>query len=80
MLLVNGNTLQQVEKFKYLVVLFMSDGRRNKELMHGLMKQTQFCVSFIPLLSKNGSIQTPQSCLFLNRSWLRSSPVVMNLG
>jgi len=29
---VSGNTLQQVEKFKYLGVAFTSDGRQNKEL------------------------------------------------
>jgi len=26
---VSGNTLQQVEKFKYLAVVFTSDGRRS---------------------------------------------------
>jgi len=31
-------------------------------LIHGLIKQTQFCVSFIALWSQNGSFQTPQSC------------------
>ena len=29
---VNGATLKQVEKFKYLGVTFMSDGRQDKEL------------------------------------------------
>ena len=29
---VNSNTLQQAEKFKYLGVVFTSDGRQNKEI------------------------------------------------
>jgi len=32
MLQMNGYTLQQVEKFKYIRVLLTSDGRRNKEI------------------------------------------------
>ena len=32
MLQVNGATLKQVEKFKYLGVAFTSDGRQDKEL------------------------------------------------
>ena len=32
MLQVNGATLKQVEKFKYLGVAFTSDGRQNEEL------------------------------------------------
>ena len=32
MLQVNGSTLQQVEKFKYLGVVFTSDGRRKEEI------------------------------------------------
>ena len=32
MLQVSSNTLQQVEKFKYIVVAFTSDGKRNKEI------------------------------------------------
>ena len=41
-----------------------------KRLIHGLVKQTQFCV---------GSFQRPQSFQILNRSLFRSLPVVMNL-
>jgi len=29
---ISGNTLQQVEKFKYLEVVFTSDGSRNKQI------------------------------------------------
>jgi len=63
---VSGNTLQQVEKFKYLAVVFTSDGRRSaRRLIHGLVRLTQFCASFI-----------------LVRFLFRSLPVarVMNLG
>jgi len=65
---VSGNTLQRMETFKYLKVVFMSDGNRNKEIDTRLVKQTQFCVSFI----------TAKHSVF-NRSLFRSSPVVMNL-
>jgi len=44
---VNGNTLQQVETFKYLPVVFAVTEVGTKRLIHGLVKQTQFCVSFI---------------------------------
>jgi len=78
---VNGNTLQQVDKFNYLGVLFTSDGRRSvMRLMHGLVKLTQFCVSFVDLWPQNGSFQSPQSCQFSNRFLFRSLPMVMNLG
>jgi len=32
-----------------------------KKLIHGLVKLSQFCVSFITLWSQNGSFQAPQS-------------------
>jgi len=68
-----GNTLQQVEKFKYLGVEFTSDARLGtRRLMHGLEQQTQYYVSFIALWSQNGSVQTPQSWQFSNRSFFRS--------
>jgi len=76
MLQVSGNILQQVDKFKHFGVVFPSDGRRNKGLIHGLVKQTQFCVNFIALCLQNGSFQTPQSCQFSNQSLFRSSPMV----
>jgi len=78
---VNVNTLQQVDTFKSLGVVFSSDGRRSAmRLIHGLVKLTQFCVSFIALWPQNGSFQTPQRCQFSNRSLFRSLPMVMNLG
>jgi len=38
----SGNTLQQEEKFKYLRVIFTSDGKKNKEIDTRIGKQTQF--------------------------------------
>ena len=60
-------------------VTFTSKESRNKEMIHGLVKQTQFCVSCIAPCWWNGSFQRPESFLFLSRSLFRSSPVVMNL-
>ena len=61
---VSGNKLQQVEKKKYLGprggIHEWQDGARR--LIHGLVKQTRFCVSFIDLRWHNRSIQTLQSC------------------
>jgi len=47
---VSGNTLQQVEKFKYLGMRYLrvTEGGARR-LMHGLLKLTQFCVSFIAM-------------------------------
>jgi len=48
--------------------------------IHGLVKQLQFCVSFIALWQQNGNFQTSQSWKFLYQYFFRSLPVVMNLG
>jgi len=49
-----GDTLQQVETFTYLGVVFTCDGRRSsRRLIHGLVKLTQFCVNFIALWAQN---------------------------
>jgi len=76
---VSGNTLQQVEKFEYLGWYLRVMEREARRLIHGLLKQTQFCVRFITVWSQSGSFQTPQSRQFLNRSLFRSLPRVMNL-
>jgi len=66
MLQVSGTTLQQVEKFMDLgVVAYLTEGGARR-LIHGLVKLTQFCLSFIALWSQNGSFQAPQSCLILS--------------
>jgi len=57
-------------------VEFKSDAEGRKILIHGLVNQTQFCVSFIGLRWRNGSFQTPQSCLFSYWSLFRSSSMV----
>ena len=44
------------------------------QTIHGLAKQTQFCIRFIALWSQN-SFQTPQNCQLLNRSLFRSPPM-----
>jgi len=47
---VSSNTPQQVEKFKYLGVVFTSNGRRSaRKLIYGLVREMQFSVSFIAL-------------------------------
>jgi len=43
---VSGSTLQKVENIKDLGVVLTSDGRWNERLIHGLVKQAQFCASF----------------------------------
>jgi len=50
-----------------------------KGLIHGLVKQTQFCVSFIAPWWRNVRFQRTQGFQFLNGFSFRSSPVVMNL-
>jgi len=55
MLHVSSNTLHQVEKFMNHGVLITSDAHGARRLIHGLVKLTQFCMSFIALWSQNGS-------------------------
>ena len=50
-----------------------------KGLIHGLVNQTQFCVSFIAPWWRNVRFQRTQGFQFLNGFSFRSSPVVMNL-
>jgi len=56
---VSGYTLQLVETFKYLRVVYFSLVMEigTKRLIHGLVKQTQFCVSFIAPWLRNGTFQ-----------------------
>jgi len=46
---VSGNTLQQVEKFKYLGVVFTSDGRRSEEIDTRIGKANAVLREFIAL-------------------------------
>jgi len=66
------NALQQVVKFKCIRWYLRVTEGGARRLMHGLLKLTQFCVSFIVLWSQNGRFQKPQRCQFLNRSLFRS--------
>jgi len=59
MLQVSGNTIQQIENFRYHGMVFTRDGRRAKRSMHELEKQIQYCVSFIIPWSRNWSFQNP---------------------
>jgi len=52
--------------------------KSEQRLIHGLVKQMQFCANFIDPWLRNGSFQRPRCFQFLNRSLFRSSPVVMN--
>jgi len=49
-------------------------------LIHELLKQTQFCVSFITLWSENGSFQTTQSSQFLNLMFTVNFRGISRLG
>jgi len=62
---VSGNTLQQVETFKYLRVVFTCVGRRSpRRLIHGLVKLTQFCVNFISVATKREISNTVKLSVF----------------
>ena len=77
---ISGNyTLQHVDKFKYLRVVFTSDERKNEKIDTRVGEANSVCASSIALWPQNGSFQIPQSCQFLNQSLFRSSPMVMNL-
>jgi len=56
---VSGNTLQQVERLKYLGVVFAGDGSRSEEIGARTGNANAFCVSFIALWFQNESFQTP---------------------
>jgi len=67
MLQVSGKTLQHVEKFKYLGGVFTSDGRRSaRKLIRGLVKLTQFCVSFIAQWTKRELPNTAKLSVFIS--------------
>jgi len=60
-----GNTLQQVDKFKYLEVVFTSDGRRSaRRWIHRLVKLTQFCVELYRFVDKTGSFKHRKAISF----------------
>jgi len=65
-------TLQQVEKFKYLGVVYTSDGRWSVEVDAWIAKANAFLRELYCCGHKTGNIQTPQSFQFLNWSLFRS--------
>jgi len=77
---VSGNTLQVVETFKYLGVVFTSDGSRNKHVGTRIGKVNVVLLELCRTVVTKQSFQRPQSFQFLNRFLFRSSPVVMNPG
>jgi len=74
------NTLQQVEKFNYVAVVFTSDRGWSEEADIWIVKANTVLRVFMALWSQNGRFQTPQSCQFSNRSLFRSLPMILNLG
>jgi len=70
---IRDNTTQQVQMFKCLGVVLRVTEDRTERLVHGLVRQTQFFVSFIVPWPRKGSFQTPQSfhfkIVFLFLSW-----------
>jgi len=64
MLQVSGNTLQQVETFKYLGMIFTNDERRHKKIDTGIGKANAVFRDLYCFVVTKGSIQTLQSCQF----------------
>jgi len=69
------NTLQQVDKFKYKVVVFASGGRRSDEANGWIAKDNAVLHELYRSMATK-----PQSRQFLNRSLLQSLPMILNLG
>jgi len=61
---VSGNTLQQVEKFKYLGVGFTSNGSRSEETDTRVGKASAVLREFIALWSQNGSFKRRKAVSF----------------
>jgi len=75
---VSGNTLQQVETFKYVGVVFTSDRSGNKGIGTRIGEANAVLRElYCSLLTKRAFKQ--RKVLSLNLSLFRSSPVVMNL-
>jgi len=76
---VSGKTLQQLETFKYLGVVFTSDRSRNKGIDTWTDKTNAVLRELYCSVVTKGRFRRPQSIQFLNRSLFRSWPVVTNL-
>jgi len=79
MLQVSGNTLQQVEKFKYQRVVFTSEGKQYK-INTPIGKANAVVRELYRYLRTKLEFQTPQSCRLLDRFLLQSLSMTMNLG
>jgi len=78
MLQVSSNTLQQVEKFKYIVVAFTSDGRQSKEIDTRIGKANAVLFEFYPSVITKREISNTAESAF-KRSLYLSSFMVRNL-
>ena len=68
--------VEEEEDFKYLGVVFTSEGRRNKEIDTRISKANAFLRELYRSVVIKEIFQTPQSCQFLNRSLFRSSSML----
>ena len=79
MLQVSGNTLQQIEKFKYFGMVFTRDGRQNKEIDTWIGKANTVLKELYCSGDKMGATNTPK----LFNLWISSSDPYLwswNLG
>lgn len=60
-------TLHQVQKFKYVELVFASDKRQSKKIDTLFVEQAQYCMSFIVLWPQRSVQPHKQSCWFLNQ-------------
>ena len=77
---VNGATLKQVEKFKYLGVAFTSDGRQDEELDTRKGKASAVMRACTTWLSRNENCRKRQSSQFLKQFLSPFSLMVLILG
>ena len=79
-LLVNGATLKQVEKFKYLGVAFTSDGRQDEELDTQIGKASAVMRALHYSVVMKRELLKRQNSQFSKQSLSPFSLIVMNLG
>ena len=77
---VNGATLRQIEKFKYLEVAFTSDGRQDEELDTRIGKARAVVRAMYYLVVMKREFVEKGKALQFSRQFLSPfSPMVMNL-
>jgi len=77
---VNGASLKQVEKYKYLEVVFTSDGKQDEELDTRMGKASVVMRALQYSVVINENCQIKQSSQFSNQFSFPSSPMFMSLG